>query len=96
MTETRAYNDLIYDEMTDDKEYAIQSHLQILHIQHITDNDLFHEFYKHGFGYVRIYTTALYVRIYTTALYHCSPKADICFYLVTFNYWNMKIITLPD
>ena len=76
--------------MTDDKEYAIQSHLQILHIQLTIDNNLFHEFYKHSFGYVRIYTSWK-----NTVPYNCSPIADICFCPVTFDYWNMKIITLP-
>ena len=89
-TETRTYNDLIYDKMTADKEYAIQSHLKTLHIQHTIDNNLLHEFYKHSFGYVRICSTWN-----NTVPYNCSFIADICFWPVTFNYWKMKIFTLP-
>ena len=54
--------------MTDAKEYAIQSHLQILHTQHTIDNNLFHEFYEHSFEYVRIYTIWKYM-----VPYNCSP-----------------------
>ena len=52
---------------------------------------LFHEFYKHSFWYVRI--DALWKNMVP---YNCSPITYIRFCQVTFNNWNMKMITLPN
>ena len=35
MTETRSYNDLMYDKMANDYDQAMNSHLNILYILHI-------------------------------------------------------------
>ena len=40
MTETRSYNDLIYDKMANDLEQAMDSHLNILHILHIIGKNI--------------------------------------------------------
>ena len=69
----------------------MDSHLNILHILHIIGRILFHEFYKHSFWYVRI--DALWKNMVP---YNCSPITYIRFCQVTFNNWNMKMITLPN
>ena len=40
MTETRSYNDLMYDKMANDSEQAMDSHLNILHILHIIGKNI--------------------------------------------------------
>ena len=52
---------------------------------------MFHEFFKHNFWYVKVDATWK-----NMVPYNCSHITYIGFCQVTFNDWNMKIITLPN
>ena len=54
-------------------------------------NKMFHEFYKHSFWYVRVDATWN-----DMVPYNWSPITYIRSCQVTFNNWNMKIITLSN